>query len=137
MSNKNRWKEIWSKKTLISDGHQNIEDLFIQMKIADGYDALGNLKITYLDFKAQFDDILYHLENCCNGRSINAQSAFEVGCGCGPNLLLLQDKGLIVGGIDYSETLIQSARKFIKTDDLTVGEAVDLGVLPPPPPNMP
>ena len=55
MSNKNRWKEIWSKKTLISDGHQDIEDLFIQMKIADGYDALGNLKITYLDFKAQFD----------------------------------------------------------------------------------
>ena len=55
MSNKNRWKEIWSKKTLISDGHQDIEDLFIQMKIADGYDALGNLKITYLDFKAQFE----------------------------------------------------------------------------------
>lgn len=130
MNNKNEWKRIWDKKAFVSDGHRNLEDLFMQMKIADGYDALGELKITYADFRAQFDDMLYHLENSNSGKHIDAQSAFEVGCGCGPNLLLLQDKGLMVGGMDYSEGLIESAKRYIKTDDFTVGEAVRLKVEP-------
>lgn len=126
MNNKNEWKRIWDKKEFTSDGHKDLEDLFMQMKIADGYDALGELKITYADFKAQFDDMFRHLTDNGNGKTIQPGSAFEVGCGCGPNLLLMQDRGLTVGGMDYSEGLIQSARKYIRTDDLTVGEAKDL-----------
>ena len=123
MNNKNEWKKIWDKKEFASDGHKDLEDLFMQMKIADGYDALGELKITYADFKAQFDDMFRHLTDNGNGKTIQPKSAFEVGCGCGPNLLLMQDRGLSVGGMDYSEGLIQSAGKYIRTDDLTVGEA--------------
>lgn len=126
MNNKNEWKKIWDKKEFTSNGHKNLEDLFMQMKIADGYDAFGELKITYVDFKAQFDDMFMHLTDNGKGEVIQAKSAFEVGCGCGPNLLLMQDKGLSVGGIDYSEGLIQSARKYIRADDLTVGEAKNL-----------
>lgn len=45
---------------------------------------------------------------------IQAKSAFEVGCGCGPNLLLMQERGLSVGGMDYSEGLVQSAKKIFR-----------------------
>lgn len=130
MENKNEWEKIWAKKEFISNGYKNMEDLFMQMKIADGYDAFGELKITYTDFKAQFDDMYRYLTDKGNGKMIQAKSAFEVGCGCGPNLLLMQNKGLSVGGIDYSEGLIQSAKKYIQTTDLTVGEAKNLTTEP-------
>lgn len=74
----------------------------MQMKIADGYDALGELKITYADFMAQFEDMFGHLTDNGKGKTIQAKSAFEVGCGCGPNLLLMQERGLSVGGMDFS-----------------------------------
>lgn len=130
MDNKNEWKKVWDKKEFTSAGHKNLEDLFMQMKIADGYDALGELKITYADFKAQFEDMFGHLTDNGRGKTIQAKSAFEVGCGCGPNLLLMQERGLLVGGMDYSEGLVQSAKKYIQTDDLTVGEAKNLAIEP-------
>lgn len=49
--------EKWTIRTdgkrfrFTSTGHKNLEDLFMQMKIADGYDAFGEIKITYADFK--------------------------------------------------------------------------------------
>lgn len=132
MENKNEWKKIWDKKKFISGGggYENLEDLFMQMKIADGYDALGELKITYVDFKEQFDDMYCHLTDNGNGKTIRAKSAYEVGCGCGPNLLLMQERGITVGGMDYSEGLIQSAKEYIRSDDLRVGEARSLATEP-------
>lgn len=130
MDNKNEWKKVWDRKEFTSAGHKNLEDLFMQMKIADGYDALGELKITYADFREQFEDMFEHLTDNGRGKTIQAKSAFEVGCGCGPNLLLMQERGLSVGGMDYSEGLVQSAKKYIHSDDLTVGEAKNLATDP-------
>lgn len=52
MDNKNEWKKVWDKKEFTSAGHKNLEDLFMQMKIADGYDALGELKLLMQTLKS-------------------------------------------------------------------------------------
>lgn len=41
-------------------------------------------------------------------------SAYEVGCGSGANLYLLQNQGIKVGGIDYSASLMDIARQIVK-----------------------
>jgi len=55
---------------------------------------------------------------------------FEVGCGSGVNLFLCEQDGIICGGIDYSEGLIKSAKKVLRTEDLSCMEAIDLPVTP-------
>ena len=44
------------------------------------------------------------------------ESVFEVGCGSGPNLLIFRNEGLRIGGIDYSEALIKSAKSVLGSD---------------------
>lgn len=40
-------------------------------------------------------------------------SLFEVGCGYGANLYLFYKDGIRVGGLDYSETLIDIMKGFL------------------------
>lgn len=54
-------------------------------------------------------------------------SAYEVGCGSGANLYLLKNRGIEVGGIDYSENLAGVARTVLEEEKLVqIGEAVNL-----------
>ncbi len=56
------------------------------------------------------------------------KSVFEVGCGSGANLYLFEQDGVRCGGIDYSQGLIGSARKVLKSEDLLCDEAVNLPI---------
>ena len=51
-------------------------------------------------------------------------SVFDVGCGAGANLYLLQRDGIAVGGTDYSAALVEAARGVLpEARELTCGEA--------------
>ncbi len=66
----------------------------------------------------------YHLVTPLWGGGVT--SMFEVGCGCGANLWHFANKGLRVGGIDYSEALIQGAKKILESDELSCNEAINM-----------
>lgn len=54
-------------------------------------------------------------------------SIFEVGCGSGPFLMMFQRDGFEVGGLDYSASLIEVARKvLVRPVELYCGEATAL-----------
>jgi hypothetical protein len=51
-------------------------------------------------------------------------SVFEVGCGTGANIYLMARSGMTVGGTDYAEGLIETARKVLPSPtELYSGEA--------------
>ncbi len=52
------------------------------------------------------------------------KSVFEVGCGAGANLYLMQRDGIMVGGMDYSPPLVDTARTVLPDAlELSCGEA--------------
>lgn len=69
----------------------------------------------------------------CDNINLQAQkygikSVFEVGCGSGPNLLLFQAyyPGIKIGGLDYSSPLIETAKRYISSNELVCDEANNL-----------
>lgn len=117
----NTWENIWNNRKLVDYKNSNIEELFIKMKVVDGYDAMGKLHISFEDFEKQFVSII---EGLSIGKLNPIESLYEVGCGCGPNLLLAKRLGLKFGGSDYSENMIRYARDILGNDcDLTACEA--------------
>lgn len=44
---------------------------------------------------------------------MDVNSVYEVGCGSGANLYLLKNRGIQVGGIDYSRSLVDTAKKIV------------------------
>ena len=57
-------------------------------------------------------------------------SLFEVGCGAGAFLYLPSQHGIEVGGIDYSPSQIEAARRAIPDGNFEVRDADDLDVSP-------
>lgn len=56
-------------------------------------------------------------------------SIFDVGCGCGANLFLFKNDGIKIGGMDYSSSQIEIAKKLFDKKEITeliCGEAIDL-----------
>ncbi len=120
------WQKIWEKRKLEEYDELDIEELFVKMKVTDGYDTMGNLKIGYADFKKQFDSIINVLSK--NGE-ILINSLYEVGCGCGPNLLLSSIRGYRIGGCDYSSSMIKYAKDILGEEcDLRACEAIDVPI---------
>ncbi len=128
----NRWLEIWGKKHVEGSAGEGVslETLFLSMKVADGYGTFGKLEIPFESFFKQFQSTITSLTRY-NGRTFPMQSVYEVGCGCGPNLLLLRQEGYRFGGCDYSESLINDARRFLGDKaDLQVCQASEMSPLP-------
>ncbi len=98
------WKDIWGKRGADIDklDMDDVEAVFLELKRVDGFDLEGGL--SYAAFREQYED------NKSNLGLKNGDSAFEVGCGSGANLFLLSREGISVGGMDYSEKLLQIAR---------------------------
>ena len=126
---RNKWKEIWSNR--VNDGDLNIEELkrnpremFLYMKKLNGFDILEN-GITYEGFMGQQKRLAEKLclyEPC--------KSVFEIGCGSGGNLYLFSLLDYKVGGIDYSQNLLDFAREAIdkkKVLELICDDAVNAG----------
>lgn len=108
----NSWKEIWNKKR--PAGIYDLEDL---IKF-NGFDNEGT------SFNASSWE--RYVNSFKTTIPINSSdSVFEFGCGCGAFLLPLYEMGHVVGGIDYSETLIKIAKTVMDKGDLEVNNAKD------------
>lgn len=120
----NQWKKIWSNRTTdeIKEQTNNFE-MYVQLKKWDGFD-IQQKDGYYEGLYKQWEDMWKKIQNTVEV----CDSIYEVGCGSGPNLYLFQKEAGIsnVGGIDYSEVLVDCAKKVIVSDDLKHGEAIEL-----------
>lgn len=126
----NEWKKIWqnrrSENALILSGDK--KTVFLELKRSNGFDVMKD-KISYEALYEQF----YHIRellsyNPVNSESFALESVYEVGCGSGANLYLLENEGTCCGGIDFSEELLQGAKRILQSDDLSCDEAIALPV---------
>ena len=119
----NKWRAIWNRrKPGTGKLSGNWEDIFLELKRLNGYDVMGEgISLdAFLDEYAQTKELL---------RLTNDSSVFEVGCGTGANLYLMQRDGMTVGGTDYAEGLIETARTVISSPvELYAGEADAISV---------
>ncbi len=111
------WKTIWEKKSLTNiDNNDHI--LMTLMKL-DGFDSGFNAltEEIWIDYVTYIKDKL---------KISNNQSVFEVGCGSGAFLYPFYLNGHIIGGLDYSESLVEAAKHFMPKGSFSVSEAIDL-----------
>ena len=114
----NKWREIWNRrKPGTGKLSGNWEDTFLELKRLNGYDVMGE----GISLDAFLDEYAQTKEQLC---LTNDSSVFEVGCGTGANLYLMQRDGMTVGGTDYAEGLIETARAVLSSPaELYAGEA--------------
>lgn len=122
-----RWKEIWNKgKEFTLSGMDKDEfTVYRELKRLDGFDvSIRNMEAYYRKFYDSTIAVWDHVRE-----NVKIYSTYEVGCGSGANLYLLQNRGMKVGGIDYSVTLSDIARQVVKdSGSITTDEAVRLSV---------
>lgn len=100
----------------------------MELKRADGFDVVEG-GISYASFLEQYHGMRRRLSlHLPEGAEI--QSVFEVGCGSGANLFLLEQDGIACGGIDYSVSLLACARQIVRAADIRCDEACELPVEP-------
>ena len=114
----NKWRAIWNRrKPGTGKLSGNWEDIFLELKRLNGYDVMGGgiALDAFLEQDAQTRELL----------QVSAgSSVFEVGCGTGANIYLMARSGMTVGGTDYAEGLIETARKVLPSPtELYSGEA--------------
>ena len=99
------WKSIWENRVdkLDNLGLSDVKAVFAELKRVDGFDLEGGLPLESL--LGQYESMK---EELCLQKG---DSVFEVGCGAGANLYLLAREGYAVGGIDYSQHLLDIMRK--------------------------
>ncbi|MCI8691535.1 MAG: class I SAM-dependent methyltransferase [Lachnospiraceae bacterium] len=117
------WKKIWDKKQANPDIllHGTQREIFMELKKSNGFDVIDDA-VSYQAFYGQCQEILRSLSR--GGDPV--ESIFEVGCGSGANLYLYEQAGLKTGGIDYSSSLMECARKVLRSEELLCVEARDL-----------
>lgn len=129
----NRWKEIWNKNKEFIFSEKEGKDEFAvyrELKRLDGFDVSIEDAETY--YRRFYDETIDAWNRVRKQGDI--RTAYEVGCGSGANLYLLQNRGIKVGGIDYSDSLSNIARQIvtdggsIRTDEairIDTGEKYD------------
>ena len=123
------WKAIWgNKKTpedLMKEERPEFE-IFCALKKADGFDvAVADEEAYYRAFYAEFERFYEKLRELCGGFG----SVYELGCGSGVNLYLLGRRcGCALGGMDYSQSLIDSAASVLEGAELVCGDAAELQI---------
>ena len=114
----NKWREIWNRRKPVTGGLTgDWEHIYLELKRLNGYDVMeGGISLdAWLELDAEIQQRL-HLTH--------GDRVFEVGCGAGANLYLLQRAGIIVGGTDYAEGLVAIARAVLPhAIELYAGEA--------------
>lgn len=124
----NKWKSIWDGKNLETINLNESEfDIFCDLKKADGFDVnISNEKAYYMSFYNEWKERYQKINTLIKG---SIGSVYEVGCGSGVNLFLFQNRmreDASFGGIDYSASLIDIAKRIIKSNDLVCGEAKNI-----------
>ena len=120
----NKWKEIWNRReadfSLLQE--DDPKQIFLELKRIDGFDVAEE-GISFDSFWDQYQEVKQQL-------AVSAgMSLFEVGCGCGANLYLFYKDGIRVGGLDYSETLIDIMKRFFPKqalEEIVCDEAIHL-----------
>lgn len=125
------WKNIWEKKGLEKIDLERDEFLvFCDLKKADGFDV--NVHNEQLYFKAFYDEWQKTYEKLNEITKNAIHSVYEVGFGSGVNLYLFQNriKDVRMGGIDYSQGLVNIAKNVVAGADLVCGnaEAMDTSI---------
>ena len=109
------WKDIWNRRK--PKDLNDLQDLIN----ANGFDTSHLLAKNLTDY---INSVRKKM-----GMS-PGESVFEVGCGCGSILYLLHNANLYVGGLDYSESLIEIAKKLDLSEDISVGLANEICIEP-------
>ena len=108
----NNWKAIWNKREDNFNLETQTDDkkIFEQLLLIDGYDLEGGLPL---------ESWLTYYEDLKNNLGLKeGDTAFEVGCGAGAHLFLLERAGIKVGGLDYSEKLLSILKKVLPENKL-------------------
>ena len=117
----NNWKEIWNRRRPVEGGLDgDWQEVFLELKRLNGYDVIeGGIPLdSYLNFNAGLVELL----DLTPGKSV-----YEVGCGAGANMYLMQREGMIVGGSDYAEGLVETARMVVPdAREMGAMEAADI-----------
>lgn len=124
--NKN-WKKIWANKTLKGfDINKDEFSVFCDLKKANGFDV--NVNDEQLYFSSFYNDWLEMYKKLSELTDNNIHSVYEVGCGSGVNLYLFKNRinNVILGGIDYSQGLIDIAKNVVTSTDLVCGNAENI-----------
>ena len=114
------WKSVWNKNSvmdhIILSGDESFPEIFMVLKDFTNPNYHGGEfdQVIYGYFSDQFETIIRELSFSTDPNFIPA-SFFDVGCATGPYLyyLLHTRENVRVGGVDYSEPYIETARRFI------------------------
>ena len=113
-----KWKEIWNRRHAEDDALVgDWQDVFLELKRINGFDVMdGGIPLASLLMQGRRIKELLHLTE--------GMSVYDVGCGAGANLYLLERDGIIVGGTDYAAPLVEIARRVLpNARELICGEA--------------
>lgn len=116
-----RWKDIWNKSVAGQGIHESVDiKSLLEM---DGFNSSGH-SVNAQEF------IDFILSVSAESGVAEGDSIYEVGCGGGAILKIFQQycKCSIIGGIDYSNTLIDVAKKQFPFSRFECGEASDLNL---------
>lgn len=126
----NNWKRLWSGRSADKDilQHGSPEEIFMELKRSSGFDVVKG-GIEYASFLEQHRELVEKLsDRLPDGKAL--QSVYEVGCGSGANLFLLENDGFTCGGMDYSANLLLGAKQVLHTTDILCTEAAKLPAEP-------
>jgi hypothetical protein len=115
------WHKIWNNRSIRNISNLDNKIILENLIIADGFDGgSGTGKISVEDWQEYINWLNQYLD-------IKPEDTiFEVGCGCGAFLQCFYNKNHIVSGIDYSQSLIEIAKKIMPDMDFSVNEALNL-----------
>lgn len=110
-----KWHEIWEKRRLDEEKYKNLDfkAKFLELKRINGWDSTGDM-LGWDEFYGQYIETKNELEFDARTENRTMKSIFEIGCGCGANLFLFQKDGIEVGGLDYSNSLIEIAEQVLE-----------------------
>ena len=115
------WQKIWSSRKIekLNDPFINENVILRNLLLLDGFDSpTGNIVVS------SWESFINKLINELSFNSNN--SVYEVGCGGGAFLYPFYKKGMKVGGLDYSASLIEICQKIMPTMNFNVSEASEL-----------
>ena len=130
MDTKNNWKNLWASRSAYEDilCSGDPQKVFMELKRANGFDVVKD-GISYESFLSQYRQMREQLSRSLSeGESL--RSVYEVGCGSGANLFLLEREGIACGGIDYSQSLLACAKQVLRAADIRCDEAYQLPAEP-------
>ena len=123
----NNWKKIWEAKGNSFIEKEDVFEMFCELKKANGFDVQTDDNY-YKNFWLQWHNTAEKVKSLSDG----FKSVYEVGCGSGVNLYMFQQLyGILeLGGMDYSNSLLNIAKSVLNKPSLICDEAINLNIMP-------